>query len=152
VLAGTFIAVHVLAIAVDAYVPFSLAQLVVPFAADYRPFWTGLGVVAFELLVALAISNGFRRRLGHRTWRRLHYLAFPIWAAATFHGLGAGTDSSSGWILAAYLAAMATVAVLAAWRFARPTRDSRSPRLADSPGDVDNALFSTPGEVGHELR
>jgi hypothetical protein len=82
----------------------------------------------------------------------VHYLAFPIWAAATFHGLGAGTDSSSGWVFVAYLTAIAAVAALAAWRLARPLAGPGAPRLAPAPGEVENAVFSaTPGEVGHEL-
>ncbi len=62
-LAGTFIGVHVLTIALDAVVPFSLGQLVVPFTASFRPFWTGLGVVAVELLLALGVTNRLRSRL-----------------------------------------------------------------------------------------
>ena len=57
-LAGTFIGVHVVGIALDATVPFSLGQLVVPFTASYRPLWTGIGIVfapdADRSLAALA--------------------------------------------------------------------------------------------------
>src|SRR5581483_11208091 len=87
ILAGVFVGIHVLAIAIDAYVPFSVTALVVPFAASYRPFSTALGVVAAELLVAVAVSNRLRKRISHRLWRRLHYLTFAVWAGATIHGL-----------------------------------------------------------------
>ena len=65
-LAGVFTAVHVLVLLVDSYLPFSLADLVVPGAADYRPLATAVGVVAVELLVALALTNRLRRRLPYR--------------------------------------------------------------------------------------
>ena len=75
-LAGLFMAIHVGSIALDTVVPFSLAQLVVPFTAAYRPLATGLGVVAVELLVAVGITNRFRSRLPYRVWRRVHYTTF----------------------------------------------------------------------------
>src|SRR5256714_14784984 len=67
-LAGAFIGVHVLAILVDTYVPFSLVQVLVPGTASYRPLATGLGVVALELLAALAVANRYRKRLSYRFW------------------------------------------------------------------------------------
>lgn len=151
ILAGVFVGLHVLTIAIDSYVPFSLTQLLVPFTAGYRPFWTGLGVVAFELLLAVGLSTRWRRRLGHRTWRRLHYLAFPVWAAATFHGLGAGTDSTSGAVFVLYLGAMALVAALVAWRLARPSPGPSAGGLARARRARDNAVFPATPEVGHEL-
>jgi sulfoxide reductase heme-binding subunit YedZ len=36
-LAATFVAVHVVAIAIDSWLPFTLRQLLVPLAARYRP-------------------------------------------------------------------------------------------------------------------
>src|SRR3954451_5100490 len=91
-LVGSLIGVHVLAIAADSFLPFSLAQLLVPFAAAYRPLWTGLGIAAAELLLALAITNHYRKRLPHRFWRTAHYLNFAVWTLASLHGLMAGTD------------------------------------------------------------
>jgi sulfoxide reductase heme-binding subunit YedZ len=66
-LTGTFVTLHVLTLVVDSYMPFSLAQLVVPGTSSYRPLSTALGVVAAELLLALAISNRYRKRLSYRS-------------------------------------------------------------------------------------
>ena len=80
-LVGTFVAIHVVAVAIDAWLPFSLASLVVPFTTRYRPIWVGLGIAAAELLLALAVTNHYRRRLTYRFWRRAHYLNFAVWTA-----------------------------------------------------------------------
>ena len=53
----SFIGVHVLALIVDNYLSFSVADLMIP--APYRPLATSLGVVALELLAALALANLF---------------------------------------------------------------------------------------------
>ena len=92
ILAGVFIAVHVGSVALDSVVPFSLSQLVVPFTAGYRPLATGLGVVALELLLAVAVTNRLRSRLPYRFWRRAHYATLAVWLLATFHGILSGTD------------------------------------------------------------
>src|SRR6478735_11914127 len=110
-LVGSLIGVHVLAIAADSFLPFSLTQLLVPFTSSYRPLWTGLGIAAAELLVALAITNRYRRRLPYRFWRKAHYLNFAVWTAASLHGLGSGTDHTAPWMLLIYAASAATVCV-----------------------------------------
>jgi sulfoxide reductase heme-binding subunit YedZ len=122
-LVGSLIGVHVVAIAVDSFLPFSLTQLLVPFTASYRPLWTGLGIAAAELLVALAITNHYRRRLPYRFWRRAHYLNFAIWAFASLHGLMGGTDRGTLWLAILYGLSVATVLMLLLWRFGgRATR------------------------------
>src|SRR5205814_5890592 len=65
-LAGAFIVLHGAALLVDGFLPFSLTSLLVPGTAPYRPLAVALGVVAAELLAALAIANHFRRELSHR--------------------------------------------------------------------------------------
>ena len=91
-LAGIFIALHVFWLAIDSQSRLTTKSIVIPFISSYRPLWTGLGIVAAELLLALAVTNHYRKRLRYSTWRRLHYLNFAVWGAATLHGLGAGTD------------------------------------------------------------
>jgi predicted ferric reductase len=115
-LTGTFIGVHVVALYVDSYVPFSLTQLAVPFASSYRPLASALGVVAAELLLALAITNRYRKRFSYRFWRRAHYLNFAVWGLAFAHGIAAGTDRGSLWAEALYIGSAAAVAGCTAWR------------------------------------
>lgn len=118
-LVGSLIGVHVLAIAADSFLPFSLTQLLVPFTSSYRPLWTGLGIAAAELLVALAITNHYRRRLPYRFWRMAHYLNFAVWTFASLHGLMAGTDRGAAWLAILYGVSVATVLMLLMWRFGR---------------------------------
>ncbi len=115
-LTGTFVSVHVLALFIDAYMPFSLTQLIVPGASTYRALATALGVVAAELLLALAITNRYRKRLSYRFWRRAHYLNFAVWGLALLHGIFAGTDRGAPWADALYGCSAATVAGFVAWR------------------------------------
>jgi predicted ferric reductase len=88
-----FLGVHILTTAVDSYVSLSIADIVIPFASSYRSFGLGLGIVATELLLALAIVNRLRDKLSYRFWRRAHYLNFAVWVGSTLHGIYTGTDS-----------------------------------------------------------
>jgi sulfoxide reductase heme-binding subunit YedZ len=72
--------------------------------------------VALDLLIALVVTSLVRGRLGYRTWRRLHWLAYACWPVAVAHGLGIGTDRSVGWVIALTLACMGCVCAVAAWR------------------------------------
>ena len=118
-LVGSFVAIHVVTVAIDSWLPFSLQSLVVPFISRYRPIWVGLGIAAAELLIALAVTNHYRRRLPYSFWRRAHYLNFAVWSAATIHGLGSGTDRSAPWALGMYATAVTTVSAAIVWRAAR---------------------------------
>jgi len=127
-LVGSLIGVHVLAIAADSFLPFSLIQLLVPFTSAYRPIWTGLGIAAAEILVALAITNHYRRRLPYAFWRKAHYLNFAVWGLASLHGLMAGTDRGAAWLAILYGVSVGAVVALLAWRFGGHVL--RSPRVA----------------------
>ena len=116
-LVGSLIGIHILTIAADSFLPFSLVQLLVPFTSTYRPLWTGLGIAAAELLVALAITNHYRRRLPYSFWRKAHYLNFAIWGLASVHGLMAGTDRGATWLAILYGIAVGSVVTLLVWRF-----------------------------------
>lgn len=119
ILVGTFVGIHVLTVAIDSYLPFSLGSLIVPLTGRYRPLWVGLGIVAAELLVAIAVTNRLRDRLPYRTWRRIHYLNFAVWTGATLHGIGAGTDRSTPWAVPLYALASGLVLGLLAARLRR---------------------------------
>jgi sulfoxide reductase heme-binding subunit YedZ len=107
-----FLVVHIVTSVLDSFAPIALADAVVPFVSAYRPLWIGLGAVAFDLLVAIAITSLVRRRLGYATWRAVHWLAYASWPVAVLHGLGTGSDIDQWWNLA--ITAACCLAVLAA--------------------------------------
>lgn len=107
-----FLGLHIITAALDSFAPISLLEAVMPFIGSYRPFWLGLGAVAFDLLLAVAITSMLRERLGHRAWRITHWLAYACWPIALLHGLGTGSDVKSVWSLA--LTALCVVAVAVA--------------------------------------
>jgi sulfoxide reductase heme-binding subunit YedZ len=107
---------HGLALVLDTAVPISVADLLVPGLAPYRPLATGLGVLAAELMLVVYASFALRKRIGTRNWRRLHWATYLIFALATIHGLAAGTDSGTTWALALYGAATGAVIAATAWR------------------------------------
>jgi sulfoxide reductase heme-binding subunit YedZ len=110
------VAIHGLALVLDSTVRITLANLVLPGTAPYRPLWTALGVLAAELMVLVYVSFALRRRIGARNWRRLHWATYGIFAAATIHGLAAGTDSVHPWAIWLYASAVGAVATATAWR------------------------------------
>ncbi len=118
--------VHGASLALDHTMPYTLVELVVPFASPYRPAWVALGQLALFIAVAVYASFNLRRRLGQRTWRRVHYLTFLAWLGATVHGLLSGTDTSAPWALWSYVATATAVSFLLGYRVIR----SLSERLA----------------------
>jgi sulfoxide reductase heme-binding subunit YedZ len=103
----------------------------------YRPLWTALGVLAAELMVLIYVSFGLRKRIGVKNWRRLHYATYLVFAAATVHGLAAGTDSARPWAIWLYVGAFGAVCAATAWRVLTvvPARavQARAPRPSPVP-------------------
>ena len=128
------LALHGLTLVLDETVEIGLGALLVPGLAPYRPLWTGLGVLAGELMLVVYASFSLRRRIGQKNWRRLHWATYGTFAAATAHGLMAGSDSGAGWALALYLGAVGAVAAATAWRaLVPPARPTPRPRPQPQP-------------------
>jgi predicted ferric reductase len=92
-LALGFLAVHILSAVLDSYAPVGVASVVIPFVSPYRPFWLGLGTIAFDLLLVLLITSLARVRMGYGAWRATHWAAYACWPIALWHALGTGTDA-----------------------------------------------------------
>ncbi|CAG0992379.1 hypothetical protein ANAEL_02374 [Anaerolineales bacterium] len=93
-----FAVFHAIVILGDRYINFTLLQLLIPFSTvDYRPFWVGIGQLAFYTWVILVISFYIRPVIGHKSWRFLHYASFGMYLMGLSHGLFSGTDTSAGW-------------------------------------------------------
>jgi sulfoxide reductase heme-binding subunit YedZ len=111
-----FLLVHIATSVLDPFAAIAWSDAVVPLSASYRPLWLGLGALGFDLLLALAITSLLRVRLGLRTWRSIHWLAYACWPVALVHGLGTGSDVRSPWLLVLVAASVASVVVAACVR------------------------------------
>jgi sulfoxide reductase heme-binding subunit YedZ len=98
--AVVFLALHIVTAVVDPFTHLGWAAALIPFSSYYRTFWLGLGVIAFELVVAITVTSLVRNLLGHGAWRAVHWLSYASWPFAVLHGFGTGTDAWSAWMLA----------------------------------------------------
>jgi sulfoxide reductase heme-binding subunit YedZ len=122
-LAIAFLFVHIGTSLLDGFAPIRLIDVAIPFGSAYRPLRLGFGAVAFDWLIAVALTSVFRRRLGYRGWRATHWLAYASWPVAVLHGLGAGSDTKTIWMLG--LTGACVIAVVVAV-FARAADAGRS--------------------------
>ena len=88
-----FTLLHVFVLTIDRFLPYSPVQILVPFLSPYRPFWVGLGVIAFYITLLVTITFYLRSKIGMKTFRSIHLLSLLGYLGVTLHGLYAGTDS-----------------------------------------------------------
>jgi predicted ferric reductase len=125
-LSTIFLVVHVLAVWVDPFTHFGWSEILIPFVSQYRPLWMALGIVTLYLGIAIGISTWLRPRIGYTWWRRMHVLTFGIYALATLHGIGTGSDTQTWWGLGIYLVSIVLVGLLLCRRLFAPTRKHTS--------------------------
>ena len=89
-----FTLVHVLVLMLDKYLPYTFAQILVPFISPYRPFWVGIGVISFYLIILVTITFYLRNKIGKRAFRTIHYLSLLSYVGVTLHGYYSGTDTA----------------------------------------------------------
>jgi sulfoxide reductase heme-binding subunit YedZ len=125
------VAIHGSALVLDTTVAISPIALLVPGLVPYRPLATALGTLAALGMLLVYVSFPLRRRIGTRTWRRLHWLTYAVFAFATAHGLAAGSSTHETWALALYGAATGAVLGATAWRILVPPTQGGSRRVPD---------------------
>ncbi len=109
-------AVHAFALLGDRFVRFDVLDVLIPFLSSYRSIAVALGVLAAYGAMLVHASFAWRRHLGAKTWRRLHYLSFFLFAAALLHGVLAGSDSGALGMQALYVSSVTAVGALAIYR------------------------------------
>lgn len=128
--------IHGVTLVLDATIRITPLDLLVPGTLPYRPLWTGIGVVAAEVMLLVYVSFSQRKRIGAKAWRRLHWLAYGVFAAMTVHGVMAGTDSTRPYGAGLYAAAVGLVAGATLFRALAPpaARTARRPAPARTSG------------------
>ncbi len=120
---------HGVTLVLDQSISISWVGLLVPGEIPYRPLWTGIGVVAAELMLVVYASFSQRKRIGVQNWRRLHWATYGVFAAMTVHGVMSGTDTRQPWVLGLYLGTIGSVVAATAFRAlvppAKPERRRR---------------------------
>ncbi|MBI5284791.1 MAG: ferric reductase-like transmembrane domain-containing protein [Chloroflexi bacterium] len=144
ILALLFTLFHVYVLLADGYFRFNAWQLSIPFLSPYRGWQTAAGVLSLYALTLLIASFYARKYIGYRAWRVLHFLTFALFAAATLHGITAGTDTTQAWAKALYLVCGAGTVALIMYRVQYRVPDSsavRTLRLAAAIGTGATALL-----------
>ena len=114
-LALGFLGLHVFILTADRYLPYSLAQVLVPFISPYRPVWVGIGSLAFYLTLLVTVTFYLRKRIGMKSFRYIHYSSLLAYLGAVVHALFAGTNSSMPATLILYASTFLVVVFLLAY-------------------------------------
>lgn len=129
-LALVFIALHTLTVAIDPFIKFTPAEVLVPFVSHYRPLWIALGIVGAYVLIAVYLSEWIRPRVGYAWWRRFHYLSFVAFVLTLVHGLATGSDTRTPWAIGVYAASAVLVGALISVRALPPNGERSHPMTA----------------------
>lgn len=114
----------------DAWLKPGVTGIAVPFTLEYRPLWTGLGIIAGYLSLLLGPTFYWRRRIGARRWRQIHRATVVVFALAVLHSLGSGTDGGSAWFRVMALGSAAIVLTLVVVRYMPRARRAPAPRVS----------------------
>jgi predicted ferric reductase len=98
--------IHALVLLGDGFIDTDWMHIIVPFAMQLpkatQSVWVGLGQIGFYLLLVILLSFYVRKKIGYGMWRWLHFGTFVAFMSSTVHGMLAGSDSQSGFMLVLY--------------------------------------------------
>lgn len=146
VLATTFgglVILHLITLYYHTFIPFTLANFLVPGHQPYRPLAVNLGVLGLYGLALVLVSSWVRRRISYRIWRRVHYVSFVTFVLVTLHGLLAGSDAGEPWMRAVYIGASAAVGFLALLRLLTGLRREPSAAVSQPEHELTQAPETT---------
>ena len=108
---------HALILMGDQYIKYTLGQVFIPFASEsYRPFWVGIGQLAFYAWALVNASFYVRKRIGKNAWRLIHFASYAAFLAVMVHGLYSGTDTAAPWMQSIYWFSGASLLLLTVYR------------------------------------
>lgn len=114
-----FLGLHIVVLTADKFLPFSVAQLLIPFISPYRPIWVGIGVIAFYLTLLVTVTFYLRKQIGMKAFRYIHYSSLAAYFGAVIHAFMSGTDSSLPIVQLIYLSTVAVIIFLTVYWLVR---------------------------------
>jgi len=115
-LAVALLVIHVITAELDPFAPLGWLAVAVPFLSPYRALWLGLGTLSSDLILAVVVTSLVRGKLGYRSWKTVHWVAYLSWPVALLHCLGTGTDTRLLWTFVLQIGCLAAVLVAAVAR------------------------------------
>src|ERR1700737_2954831 len=106
-----FVALHVLAMTLDAVARIGPLDLVIPFRVSYAVLPIGLGAIGFDLLLIVTVTGYLRGRIDPAAWRWLHRLSYVMFGVFLLHALLAGTDFARPTVVAPAAGVVAFIAI-----------------------------------------
>ena len=128
-----FVLIHMFGLFMDTYVPFSLTQLLVPYAKDYKAGAVAWGIVAFYVLLAVEGTSLLRKHLPKRFWHGVHLASYALYAFATIHLLTVGTDRQNPLLRWTVIGSIGVVVFFTAYRIIGPGRAGSIKSSASKP-------------------
>lgn len=126
---GISVIVHGIALLFDTYVPFTIAQALVPFLSHYREvtiaghhlgsLYVALGIIAMYFIFAIILTSIFWIDKKPHTWKAFHVLAYLTMIFVFFHALYLGTDLAQGIFRVLWIIFGITVAIAILYRLRR---------------------------------
>ncbi len=149
-LAVAFLVLHIATAVAGPYTRIGLEAVAIPFTSNFARSWLGLGTAATDFLIALIVTSLLRRRLGYRSWRTLHWLAYACWPLALAHSIGTGGGMRSGRLLDLAVACAVTGVAAIGWRLAAAVRARARSAVAmpPRPTGLMRAALTRPGPPG----
>lgn len=117
---GTVI-LHASSFFFDDFLRISVPEMLIPFLLerDFRTVLgfdigktTGVGIIAFYLILILIFTSEFRSKMSTRVWRTIHYSSFVAYPLFLLHGILSGTDSREWWMQTMYIVSGTIVSTL----------------------------------------
>lgn len=129
---GVSVVVHGVALLFDKYVPFTLAQVLVPFVSQYRDvtiagyhfgsLYVALGIFALYFMLAIILTSILWIDKKPHTWKLFHFLSYLTMIFVFFHALYLGTDLTHGILRALWIVLGICVAIAIMYRLRRRSK------------------------------
>lgn len=126
---GVSVIIHIVALLFDRYVPFTIAQALVPFLSQYHTvkiaghqlgsLYVALGVFALYGILAIIITSLLWIDKKPYTWKLFHFLTYLVMIFVFFHALYLGTDLTHGIFRILWIIFGVAVAITVIYRLRR---------------------------------
>ena len=91
-----FAAIHGFSLLFHQFIPFSLADVFIPFHSKFEPMLVALGTISLYIMIILVLTSYLRRYFSYGVWRSIHFLNIALYGMSIVHAFYLGTDLKTG--------------------------------------------------------